>query len=335
MTQHRRILVTAALPYANGPLHLGHLAGAYLPADVFCRYHRLKGSELVFICGSDEHGVPIMLRARKEGVEPQALVDRFHAMMQSAFAAFGVSFDYYGRTSSATHRETSQELFRTLAQKGAFVLKSDQQLYDPQAKLFLADRFVVGTCPKCNYDRAYGDQCEKCGTSLSPADLKNPKSAITNATPELRETTHWYLPLGTLQPKLEAWIATKPEWKTNVLGQVRSWLTDGLGDRAVTRDLPWGVPVPSDVAEQAGVDADGKVLYVWFDAPIGYVSATREWAAQHGESWERWWKSEETRLVHFIGKDNIVFHTLIFPAMLMEHGGYVLPEDVPANEFLN
>ncbi|MCC6875228.1 MAG: methionine--tRNA ligase [Sandaracinaceae bacterium] len=335
MTQHRRILVTAALPYANGPLHLGHLAGAYLPADVFCRYHRLKGSELVFICGSDEHGVPIMLRARKEGVEPQALVDRFHAMMQSAFAAFGVSFDYYGRTSSATHRETSQELFRTLAQKGAFVLKSDQQLYDPQAKLFLADRFVVGTCPKCNYDRAYGDQCEKCGTSLSPADLKSPKSAITNATPELRETTHWYLPLGTLQPKLEAWIATKPEWKTNVLGQVRSWLTDGLGDRAVTRDLPWGVPVPSDVAKQAGVDADGKVLYVWFDAPIGYVSATREWAAQHGESWERWWKSEETRLVHFIGKDNIVFHTLIFPAMLMEHGGYVLPEDVPANEFLN
>jgi methionyl-tRNA synthetase len=336
MASYRRILVTAALPYANGPVHVGHLAGAYLPADVFCRYHRMRGSELVFICGSDEHGVAIIARARKDGVPPREIVDRYHAMMKDAFVRFGMSFDYYGRTTSETHRETSQEFFRKLAHDGLLRLETKEQLYDPEAELFLADRFVVGTCPKCGYARAYGDQCESCGSSLSVSDLIDPKSALTDATPVSRETTHWVLPLDHVQPRLEAWLAEKTHWKTNVLGQVRSWLTAGLEGREVTRDLPWGVPVPADVAKEAGVDATGKVLYVWLDAPIGYISATREWAALHpGESFERWWKSEDTRLLHFIGKDNIVFHTLMFPAMLMAYGGYVLPENVPANEFLN
>ncbi len=333
----KRILVTSALPYANGPIHLGHLAGAYLPADIFVRYHRLKGNDVIYICGSDEHGVPIMLRARSEGVSPQDVVDRYHELNKKSFAQFGMSFDYYGRTSSPVHHQTSQDFFRKLAEKDVFVLKTEKQLYDPEAQMFLADRFVIGTCPSCGYENAYGDQCEKCGKSLSPAELINPRSAITNATPVLKETTHWYLPLARFQKTLEEWISTHPEWKSNVLGQIKSWFTEGLADRAVTRDLPWGVPVPEDVAQKYNVDARGKVLYVWFDAPIGYISATKEWANQKGkpELWKEYWQNKETRLVHFIGKDNIVFHCLIFPAMLMAHGDFVLPENVPANEFLN
>lgn len=328
-----RTLVTAALPYANGPLHIGHLAGAYLPADVYCRYRRLLGEDLLFIGGSDEHGVPIMLRARTEGVDPQEVVDRYHAQLRDAFVAFGMSYDYYGRTSSARHRETSQALFSELHAKQAFVQKTESQLYDAEAKMFLADRFVRGTCPTCGYTDAYGDQCEKCGRSLSPAELVDPRSAITDQTPVMKETTHWYLPLGKQQPALESWLATHPEWKSNVRGQVQSWLKEGLSDRAMTRDLTWGVPVPPI----EGADVEGKVLYVWFDAPIGYISATREWAEQQGDPdrWQAYWRGEDTRLVHFIGKDNIVFHCLIFPAMLQALGGYVLPENVPANEFLN
>lgn len=332
-----KILVTSALPYANGLIHLGHLAGAYLPADIFVRYHRLKGSDVVYICGSDEHGVPIMLRARAEGVSPQEIVDRYHELNKKSFAGFGISFDYYGRTSSTEHYKTSRDFFRTLANKNEFILKKEKQLYDPEAKMFLADRFIRGTCPACAYEEAYGDQCESCGTSLSPSDLKNPRSAITNAKPVLKETTHWYLPLAAYQKKLEKWIATHPEWKQNVLGQIHSWFNDGLNDRAVTRDLPWGVAVPEDIAEKEEQDAAGKVLYVWFDAPIGYISATKEWAKLKGDStlWKEYWQNNDTRLVHFIGKDNIVFHCIIFPAMLMAHGDYVLPENVPANEFLN
>ncbi|MBN2423736.1 MAG: methionine--tRNA ligase [Calditrichaceae bacterium] len=332
-----RILVTSALPYANGPIHLGHLAGAYLPADIFVRYHRLKGSDIIFICGSDEHGVPIMLKARAEGVDPQKIVDEFHERNKKSFADFGIDFTYYGRTSSPVHHQTSQDFFRTLAQKKQFILKKEEQLFDPEAGIFLADRFVRGTCPSCGYDDAYGDQCEKCGTSLSPAELINPRSAITNAKPVLKETTHWYLPLSRYQKKLEKWIASHPEWKPNTLGQIKSWFSEGLKDRAVTRDLPWGVPIPEDIAKQEGIDASGKVLYVWFDAPIGYISATREWAIKQGnpDLWKEYWQNQNTRLVHFIGKDNIVFHCIIFPAMLAEHGQYVLPDNVPANEFLN
>ena len=332
-----RILVTSALPYANGPIHLGHLAGAYLPADMFVRYHRLKGTDILFICGSDEHGVPIMIKARNENKAPQQIVDRFHEMNKKSFEAIGIAFDHYGRTSSAIHHQTSQDFFRTLDRKGAFILKTEQQLFDPEANMFLADRFVKGTCPVCGKENAYGDQCESCGSSLSPKELLNPRSAITNAQPVLKETTHWYLPLAKYQKRLEDWIAGHPEWKSNVLGQVQSWFKEGLKDRAVTRDLPWGVPVPGEVAEQNKVDAKGKVLYVWFDAPIGYISATKEWALLKGdeELWKKYWQSEDTRLVHFIGKDNIVFHCLIFPAMLMLHGDFVLPENVPANEFLN
>jgi methionyl-tRNA synthetase len=334
---YARILVTAALPYANGPAHLGHIAGAYLPADIYCRYQRLMGRDVVFICGSDEHGVPIILRARQDGVSPQVVVDRYHTMLRDGFAGFGISFDYYGRTSSPMQRETSQQFFRVMAQKHAFVLKQESQLYDPEAQMFLADRFVRGTCPNCGNPDAYGDQCERCGRTLSPKELIEPRSAITQARPELRETTHWYLPLGAQQGWLETWMESHPDWKTNVVGQARSWLKEGLTDRSMTRDLPWGVPIPDDVAKAAGVDASGKVLYVWFDAPIGYISATREWAAEQGdpERWKAYWQDNETKLVHFIGKDNIVFHTLIFPAMLKLHGGYVLPENVPANEFLN
>ncbi len=332
-----RILVTSALPYANGPLHLGHLAGAYLPADLYCRYQRLRGRDVVYICGSDEHGVPIMLRAREEGVDPQDIVDRYHALIEESFGRFGMSFDYYGRTTSPVHRATSQDFFRTLYDAGVFKEKTEEQLYDPVAGLFLADRFVRGTCPVCGYEDAYGDQCENCGSSLSPKDLIEPRSALTDAVPEVRSTTHWYLPLGDLQPRLEAWIETHPEWKSNVRGQVKSWFADGLADRAMTRDLPWGVPVPVE-------GADGKVLYVWFDAPIGYISATKEWAERQGqpEAWRRYWQDEGTDLVHFIGKDNIVFHALIFPALLMTHNDaagddaqFVLPANVPANEFLN
>ncbi len=333
----RRLLVTSALPYANGPLHLGHLAGAYLPADLYCRYQRLRGRDAVYICGSDEHGVAILMQALREGVEPQAIVDRYHPQIREAFERFGMSFDYYGRTTSATHRETSRDFFRTLHAAGVFEEKTAEQLYDPEAGLFLADRFVRGTCPVCGYEDAYGDQCENCGSSLSPDELIEPRSTLSGAEPVLRETTHWYLPLGEMQPRLEAWIAEHPEWKPTVRGQVQSWFNAGLTARAMTRDLPWGVPVPVEGVE-------GKVLYVWFDAPIGYVSATKEWAREHGnpERWRHYWQSEDADLVHFIGKDNIVFHCLIFPALLMarneaDHGGrqFVLPANVPANEFLN
>jgi methionyl-tRNA synthetase len=332
-----RTLVTSALPYANGPIHIGHLAGAYLPADLFVRYQRLRGRDIAYICGSDEHGVPIMLRAREEGISPQEVVDRYHADIKESFEGFGMSFDHYGRTSSQVHRETSREFFRRLSERDIFVRKTEEQLYDPEAEIFLADRLVRGTCPICGYEDAYGDQCEECGSSLSPSELIDPRSAITSAEPVTRETTHWYMPLGRFQAQLEEWIDTHPEWKPNVLGQVKSWFTDGLKDRAMTRDLPWGIEVPEDIARQAGVDPQGKVFYVWFDAPIGYISSTKEWAAARGNParWEDYWKDENTRLIHFVGKDNIVFHCLIFPAMLMAHGEYVVPDNVPANEFLN
>lgn len=347
MPADRPILVTAALPYANGPLHLGHIAGAYLPPDLFVRYQRLKGRDVVFVCGSDEHGVAILIRAMQEGVSPQSVVDRYHAQIEDAFARLGIAFDHYGRTTAPVHRATSQDFFRVLEADGAFVRKTDRQLFDPEAGLFLADRFVRGTCPVCGYPDAYGDQCENCGSSLSPRDLINPKSVLSGAEPVERETTHWYLPLGDLQPRLQAWIAEKDDWKPNVLGQVGSWFNDGLADRAMTRDLPWGVPVPPEIEGAA----EGKVLYVWFDAPIGYVSITKAWAEKQGEPqrWRRYWQRHPDgtapRLLHFIGKDNIVFHTLIFPAILMrlndalaEQGRgewFVLPDNVPANEFLN
>ncbi|MGD8747991.1 MAG: methionine--tRNA ligase [Balneolaceae bacterium] len=326
----KRTLVTSALPYANGPIHLGHLAGAYLPADLYVRYKRLTGEDIIHICGSDEHGVPITIAAEKEGVSPQDIVDRFHAQNKQVFQDFGISFDYYGRTSSPIHHKTSQEFFLKLYEEDVFVKKTEEQLYDPKAGMFLPDRYVKGTCPNCGYEEAYGDQCENCGTSLSPTELINPISAITGDVPETRKTEHWYLPLGDFQEKLEQWLETRENWKPNVEGQVRSWLNDGLADRAVTRDLSWGVPVPLD-------NAQGKVLYVWFDAPIGYISATKEWAEQKGDPdlWKTYWQDEETDLIHFIGKDNIVFHCIMFPAMLMSHGDYVLPKNVPANEFLN
>lgn len=333
----KRILVTSALPYANGPLHIGHIAGAYLPADMYCRYNRLKGRDVLYICGSDEHGVAIMIKARQEGVSPQEIVDEIHPQIKQTFSDFGMSFDYYGRTSSETHKETTVDFFNKLNSDDTFVTKTEEQLYDPEAGIFLADRFVIGTCPHCGYENAYGDQCENCGNSLSPLELINPRSTITDVAPVLKETTHWYLPLGDFQDRLETWIDSRRGWKPNVTGQVKSWLADGLRDRAITRDVPWGVPVPDEAASAAGIDATGKVFYVWFDAPIGYISATREWAVQRGtpEEWKTYWQSEDTKLVHFIGKDNIVFHCLMFPAMLMAHGDYVLPADVPANEFLN
>lgn len=326
----KRTLVTSALPYANGPIHLGHLAGAYLPADLYVRYKRLSGDDIIHICGSDEHGVPITIAAENEGVSPQDIVDKFHKQNKQIFKDFEIDFDYYGRTSSEVHHKTSQEFFTKLYEDGVFVQKTEEQLYDPKAKMFLPDRYVKGTCPNCGYEEAYGDQCESCGTSLSPNELINPKSAITGDTPETRETTHWYLPLGDFQERLEEWLGTRENWKPNVMGQVKSWLNDGLADRAVTRDLTWGVPVPLD-------EAKGKVLYVWFDAPIGYISATKEWAARQGDpdKWKTYWQDEDTDLIHFIGKDNIVFHCIMFPATLMAHGDYVLPKNVPANEFLN
>ncbi|MTI86638.1 MAG: methionine--tRNA ligase [Balneolaceae bacterium] len=330
MSDKKRILVTSALPYANGPLHLGHLAGAYLTPDLYVRYKRLKEDDVLFICGSDEHGVPITIAAEKEGVSPQDIVDRYHEMNKKVFEEFGITFDYYGRTSSKTHRETSQEFFKTLYDKGFFKKKTEEQLYDPTSDMFLPDRYVKGTCPNCGYEEAYGDQCENCGTSLSPTELKNPKSALSGETPELKKTEHWYMPLGEVQPELEKWIDSRENWKPNVMGQVKSWLNDGLADRAATRDLKWGVPVPLD-------EAEGKVLYVWFDAPIGYISATKEWAMEKGNSdeWKTYWQDNDTELYHFIGKDNIVFHCIMFPVVLMEHGDYVLPKNVPANEFLN
>jgi len=326
----KRILVTAALPYANGPLHLGHLAGAYLPSDLYVRFKRLEGTEVLFICGSDEHGVPITIAADKEGVSPQQIVDRYHEINKAAFEQFGISFDYYGRTSSKTHRKISQDFFSTLYNKGIFKQKKDQQFYDEKAGMFLADRYIKGTCPKCGYEEAYGDQCEKCGTSLSPTELINPYSALSGEKPVMKETEHWYIPLGDFQDWLTEWIDGQEDWKSNVVGQCKSWLASGLGDRAVTRDLSWGVPVPLK-------NAEGKVLYVWFDAPIGYISSTVEWAAESGdpEAWKLFWQDDETELIHFIGKDNIVFHCIMFPAMLKAHGDFILPKNVPANEFLN
>ncbi len=323
-------MVTAALPYANGPIHLGHMAGAYLPADIYVRYKRLINDEVLFICGSDEHGVPITIAADKAGVTPQDVVDKYHTMNADVFEKFGISFDYYGRTSSRTHREISQKFFKKLYDDGVFTKKTENQFYDAKADMFLADRYIKGTCPKCGYTEAFGDQCEKCGASLSPSELIDPVSVLSGEKPEMRETEHWYIPLGNFQDWLKEWIDSKKDWKPNVTGQCRSWLDGGLGDRAVTRDLKWGVPVPVE-------GADGKVLYVWFDAPIGYISATVEWAAQVGdpEGWKLFWQDEETELVHFIGKDNIVFHCIMFPAMLKAHGDYILPKNVPANEFLN
>ncbi len=337
MGEYKRLLVTSALPYANGPIHIGHLAGAYLPADMYCRYQRMCDRDVLYICGSDEHGVPILMRSRQEGILPQEVVDRYHAQIEQAFERFGMSFDHYGRTSSEVHHETSRMIFDKLDADGVFTLKKENQLYDPEARMFLADRFIRGTCPICGYEDAYGDQCEHCGSALSPMELINPRSAVTNAEPVTKETTHWYLPLATWQERLEKWIDSRKNWKPNVVGQIKSWFADGLRDRAMTRDLPWGVEVPESAAERHGIDRKGKVLYVWFDAPIGYISATREWAERQGdpERWKTYWQSDDTKLVHFIGKDNIVFHCLIFPAMLMAHGDYILPDNVPANEFLN
>lgn len=326
----KRTLITSALPYANGPLHLGHLAGAYLPADLYTRYLRLKGRDVLHICGSDEHGVPITIAAEKEGITPQEVVDKFHNQNKEVFEKFGIDFNYYGRTSSPTHRKTSQDFFTKLHDQGLFNKRTEKQLFDEDANMFLPDRYVKGTCPKCGHPEAYGDQCEKCGSSLSPTELIDPVSSITGNKPIMKETEHWYLPLGDFQERLEKWIDSREGWKPNVTGQCRSWLNSGLEDRAVTRDLTWGVPVPLP-------EAEGKVLYVWFDAPIGYISATKEWAKLEGNDdlWKTYWQDEETDLIHFIGKDNIVFHCIMFPAMLMQHGDYILPKNVPANEFLN
>ncbi|MCY4170692.1 MAG: methionine--tRNA ligase [Bacteroidetes bacterium] len=332
-----RTLVTSALPYTNGPIHIGHLAGAYLPADMYVRYLRLNQQDVVYVCGSDEFGVAIVMQAMEQKIRPQDVIDRYHPMIKQSFEAFGMSFDHYGRTSNKLHTQTSQAFFQCLADKNEFVLRREEQLFDPVAKVFLADRFVSGTCPKCSYEHAFGDQCEKCGATLSPTEIVNPRSTLTDAVPELRATTHWYLPLGKWQSRLEEYVANHPEWKPNVLGQIGSWLSDGLRDRAITRDVQWGVTVPEEAAKAAGVDVKGKVIYVWFDAPIGYISSTREWAIKKGEPnlWKLYWQNDTTRLIHFIGKDNIVFHTLMFPAMLMAHEGYIIPDQVPANEFLN
>ena len=323
--EYKRYLVTSALPYANGPIHIGHLAGVYVPADIYVRYLRLRGRDVIWVCGSDEHGVPITIRASQEGVSPQDVVDKYHALIKRSFEEFGMAFDIYHRTSSPLHHETAAAFFTELYNKGEFVEMESEQYYDEEAKQFLADRYLVGTCPHCGYEKAYGDQCEKCGTSLNGADLINPHSALSGAKPVLRKTKHWYLPLDKYEPFLKHWILEEhKEWKSNVYGQCKSWIDQGLKPRAVTRDLSWGVPVPLK-------GTDGKVLYVWFDAPIGYISATKALT----KDWEKYWKDKETRMVHFIGKDNIVFHCIIFPAMLHAHGGYILPDNVPANEFLN
>jgi len=325
MTKFNRTLVTTALPYANGPVHIGHLAGVYVPADIYVRYMRMKGEDVLLIGGSDEHGVPITIKAKKEGITPQDVVDKYHNIIKDSFEKFGISFDVYSRTSSKTHHETASEFFKTLNDRGEFIEKSSEQFYDADANQFLADRYITGTCPHCKNEKAYGDQCEACGTSLNATDLIDARSAITGNKPELKETKHWYLPLDKYEPYLKEWILEEhKEWKPNVYGQCKSWLDNGLHPRAVTRDLNWGVPVPVE-------GADGKVLYVWFDAPIGYISATKE----HTPDWEKYWKAEDSRMVHFIGKDNIVFHCIIFPAMLKAEGSYILPDNVPSNEFLN
>lgn len=330
ITIPKRYTITAALPYTNGPIHIGHLAGVYVPADIYARFKRLQGKDVAFICGSDEHGVAITLKAKKEGVSPQEIVDKYHHTIKESFEAFGISFDNYSRTSAEIHHQTASEFFKTLYDKGKFTEEVTEQLYDEEAKQFLADRYVIGTCPKCAYEEAYGDQCEKCGTSLNATDLIDPKSVITGNKPVLKETKHWFLPLNEYEDFLKDWILVnhKKDWKPNVYGQCKSWIDDGLRPRAVTRDLDWGIPVPVEGAE-------GKVLYVWFDAPIGYISSTKEWAAREGKNWEDYWKDEETKMLFFIGKDNIVFHCIIFPAMLSAEGSYILPQNVPANEFLN
>ncbi len=323
--EYKRYLITSALPYANGPVHIGHLAGVYVPSDIYTRYLRLKGYDVISVCGSDEHGVPITIKARKEGITPQQVVDRYHAIIEKSFRRLGMSFDIYSRTSSPTHRVTASEFFRKLYDEGKFIEQSSMQYYDEEAQTFLADRYIVGTCPHCQNEKAYGDQCEKCGSTLSPDELLNPKSAVSGAVPVKRETKHWYLPLDKYEGFLREWILEgHKEWKSNVYGQCKSWLDLGLQPRAVSRDLDWGIPVPVE-------GADGKVLYVWFDAPIGYISATKDLTPD----WEKYWKSEDTKIVHFIGKDNIVFHCIVFPSMLKAHGDYILPENVPANEFLN
>ena len=326
----KRYTITAALPYTNGPVHIGHLAGVYIPADIYARFQRMQGKDVAFVCGSDEHGVPITLKAKKEGITPQQVVDKYNSIIKQSFEDFGISFDNYSRTTSKIHHDTASEFFKKLHSEGKFIEEVTQQLYDADANQFLADRFVVGTCPKCGNEESYGDQCESCGTSHNATDLINPKSAITGAVPSLKETKHWFLPLDKYEPFLKEWILEehKKDWKTNVYGQCKSWIDDGLRPRAVTRDLDWGIPVPAP-------DADGKVLYVWFDAPIGYISATKQWAKKQGKDWEPYWKDKDTKLLHFIGKDNIVFHCIIFPSMLKAEGSYILPNNVPANEFLN
>jgi methionyl-tRNA synthetase len=330
MSAPKRYTITAALPYTNGPIHIGHLAGVYVPADIYARYLRLIGKDVAYICGSDEHGVAIPMRAKKEGVSPQDIIDKYHGIIKQSFSDFGISFDNYSRTSSKIHHETASEFFTKLYDNGDFIEETSAQLYDAEANQFLADRFVVGTCPKCGFEESYGDQCENCGTSHNANDLINPKSAITGNVPTVKETKHWFLPLNKHEDFLRKWILEghKKDWKPNVYGQVKSWVEDGLRPRAVTRDLDWGIPVPLENAKE-------KVLYVWFDAPIGYISSTKEWAAREGKNWEDYWKKDDTKLVHFIGKDNIVFHCIIFPAMLKAHGDYILPDNVPANEFLN
>ena len=326
----KRHLITTALPYANGPIHIGHLAGVYIPADIYCRYLRVKGEEVLFVGGSDEHGVPITIKARKENTTPQAIVDRYHEIIQKSFEELGISFDIYSRTSKPVHHETASDFFTKLYQNGKLIKKTSEQYYDEVVNEFLADRYITGTCPRCGNEKAYGDQCEVCGSSLNATDLINPKSELSGSAPVMKETTHWYLPLDQYENWLKEWILEehKEDWKTNVYGQCKSWIEQGLQPRAVTRDLNWGVKVPL-------AEAEGKVLYVWFDAPIGYISATKEWCAQNGQDYEKWWKNEDTRLLHFIGKDNIVFHCIIFPVMLKAEGSFILPENVPANEFLN
>lgn len=330
MKNPKRYTVTAALPYTNGPIHIGHLAGVYVPGDIYARYLRLMKKDVIYICGSDEHGVAISMKARKEGITPQQVIDKYDAIIRKSFEDFGISFDNYSRTSREIHHKTASDFFKNLYENGKFIEEVTEQLYDAKAEQFLADRFVMGTCPKCQNTEAYGDQCEKCGSSLNATDLINPKSTLTGEIPILKETKHWFLPLNEYDDFMREWILKghKNDWKPNVYGQVKSWLDDGLRPRAVTRDLDWGIPVPV-----AG--AEGKVLYVWFDAPIGYISSTKEWAEKEGKDWEPYWKDEDTKLVHFIGKDNIVFHCVIFPAMLKAEGSYILPDNVPANEFLN
>ena len=330
MSAPKRYTITAALPYTNGPIHIGHLAGVYVPADIYARYLRLIGKDVAYISGSDEHGAAIPMRAKKEGVSPQVIIDKYHGIIKKSFLDFGISFDNYSRTSSKIHHETASDFFTKMYNDGEFIEEVSAQLYDAEANQFLADRFVVGTCPKCGFEESYGDQCESCGTSHNATDLINPKSAITGNIPTVKETKHWFLPLDKHEDFLRKWILEghKKDWKPNVYGQVKSWVEDGLRPRAVTRDLDWGIPVPLE-------GADGKVLYVWFDAPIGYISSTKEWAAREGKNWEDYWKKEDTKMVHFIGKDNIVFHCIIFPSMLKAHGDYILPDNVPANEFLN